>query len=269
MVATQIDEVEGLGMVDVAYNFRLNLDALLTRDEGASALKALLGDQEFQIAAKAVIASRSFGARLDRLAKILMQAGVRTVDRQMLTTRMFGAALLYGGAEFFSAKKTTVGELRDPLAQLIEILNRDENRTELLVALGAPVHTPTESGRTAHNAATRMAAERLEVLVAELQRLAQGLPEAPKAERGRPAKRDLEAVIDLLAQDYEHMTRRAFTQSWYTDEKGGRVPNSLGAQFVYEIAGFIDEKCLQDVPGATERVVAERRRTSGKSPNPT
>jgi hypothetical protein len=251
-------------MTDVAYRFRPNLDALLTRDENASALKSVAASPAFSQMAKAITATPDFAARVERVRKILNRAGASSVNVQELTKRMFCAALLYGVLEADAERKNTLHEIREPLDQVIQNLSRDENLSQVLAALGAPAHTPTADARAAHDAASAAARAQLAIALDVLKKVRNGAPEPPKLERGRPAKQRLDAVIDVLVQEWERVTETAFTQSWHTDEHGRRVPNSLGAQFVYEIIGFIDEKRLPDVPGATERIVTERHRTSGK-----
>jgi hypothetical protein len=259
-------------MADVAYTFRPNLDALLRRDECVSAIKRLLASPQFRFGVTVVIASPDFEARLDRLARILTDVGVCTVDRGALKNQLFVAGILYGTLLHFSAMKVTVDELRDPLAQAIEILKRGDNRAELLAALGAPICTPTEWGRAAHDAAAGAAAERFDFLVDGLQKLTQRLSAPPsKRRRGRPAGKppatqNLEAVVDLLAQYWEQTTGTTFTQDWVTNETGKekrkRTPTSPGATFVYEIFGFIDSGRLSKLPAVTRSIVEQR--TCGK-----
>lgn len=243
--------------------FRPQLETLLTNDETVRRLKGLFADEEFVRATRTVIARPDFAARLDRITKILLGAGAEKVDRVALSILVLNSALLYGGVSWSAQReRTTLHEAAEPIACLVEILKREANRAGILKALGAPAYVPARGAEEAHGAAVKAAEAHYAIALDALEKIARALPDPPKKERGRPRTRDLDALVDLLAQCFEEMTGKAFTQDWHTDDQGKREPIPPGAKFVYEIIEFIDSERLAELPTVTSRVVSERRRAT-------
>jgi hypothetical protein len=194
-------------MVEIAHSFRPNLDALLTHADSVSALKNVLASPELQSRLMAEMATPEFAARIEKLKIILKRAGVASVDEQKLKARMGVAACLYGLQEADAETKSTLHEAREPAAKLIEIVKRAQNRSGALRIYDAPTYTPTANATAAHDAAVRAAEARLATFLGGLEKFVSALPEPPTPDkRGRPAKEGLDAVVDVLVQDWEQMT---------------------------------------------------------------
>jgi hypothetical protein len=147
-----------------------------------------------------------------------------------------------------------------PAARVLEGLKRERNRADILSALGAPDYVPAKGWEAARDAAVKVAETQFAIAVDVLEKIARASTD-PTLNKSKPT-RDLDALIDLLAQHWQQMTGKTLTQDWITDDQGRREPVAPGASFVHEIIGFIDPARLRDVPGATRRVVKDRRATA-------
>jgi hypothetical protein len=245
-------------MVEMSYRFHPKLGALLTNGEAAWKLKELATNEEFGKAIQTGMARPDFVARLDRIEKILLRAGAKTVNRMALKSLMVMADLLYGEMPWFAerASMMTLHKAAGPIAHLLKIFKSDENRAALLHTLGGPTYVPTKAAEAAHAIELKSAQTRLDHLLHGLEEIGSKLPPPPQKER---VTRDLDALVDLLAQHFEEMTGGQFTQDWFTNNQSRREAASDGAKFVYEVVEFIDSKRLVDLPGAARRVVRDRR----------
>ena len=116
------------------------------------------------------------------------------------------------------------------------------------------------------------AARRHEMLLDLLDMTVRNAPPQPPNPTHRPSKtKHLRAAADALVDYWEYATGKRFTQDWHIGgqrEHGGdgqqRLPNTPGAEFVYEAMKLIDPECLDQLPGVTATIVRERRRTLAK-----
>jgi hypothetical protein len=236
-------------------DFRPELETLLTNDEAVRRLKGLFANEEFVRASRAVIAGPDFAARLDRIEEILLRAGAKKVDRVALQKLMLTAALLYGGMAWSAGQEPTMHEAAKPMARLLENLKR--SRTGYLQRLGAPAYVAAKGAEATHDAARKAAETRFDHLLHELEEIGGTLPDSPPETRA--PTRDFDALVDLLAQYFEQITGRPFTQDWHTDDQGRRVPNAPGVRFAWQMTEFIDKSRLSNLSGAARRVVSARR----------
>jgi hypothetical protein len=249
-------------MVEMSYRFHPKLDALLTSGEAVRQVKDQVADEEFVRAAQTAMASPDFASRVDRIEDILLRAGAKKVDRGALKSLMVMAALLYGGMASVAERDTEImremSKLAGPLASVLEGFKL--NKAAILGRLGAPLYVPARGTEAAYDAVRKAVETRFDNMYAALEEIGRGLSDPPPKKDTK--KRDLDALFDLLAHEFEKITGNAFTQDWHTNDQGQREAAAPGAQFAHEIVGFIDPERLPDVPGAMRRVVTARRNST-------
>jgi hypothetical protein len=252
----KLNDFRTAAMVDMSYKFHPKLDALLTNREAAWKLKALAANEELGRKIREGMASPGFVARLERIEEILSGAGAKKVDREAVKSRMVIASFIYATASWFAerASKATLHKAAGPIADTLKNFKSDENRAELLRRLGASINVPAKGREASHAAAVKTAQARLDDVIRALEKIG-GEPTPPPQEERRT--RDLDALVHLLAENFEELTGTRFTQDWRT-EKSRRKPLSAGAQFAFEVVEFIDSKRLAELPGSTRRVVSDR-----------
>jgi hypothetical protein len=248
------------GMVNVTYlpkeerNFRPELDRLLRTPEFARKLKESLP------AGATEVGTPEFQELIDRLSKIVSQSRGPKVStwRRKLVAHVIVAKAIYITAKDRRERDITLRAASDPLDRALEALKHEPNREDILIALGAPAHTPRKDAEPLYAAAVECAEIQRQAIIDGLEKIARASSPISASKIGRPSERDLDEFVDHLAQEWERMTRTPFKHFWYQ-----RVPKSPGCQFAYEILSYIDKGRLPDLPGATERVSKARRRTSG------
>jgi hypothetical protein len=189
----------------------------------------------------------AFDALMAELAAIARQAN-DAVDIEDLRNGV-GQAIQWYLAGWFTAdyvSKITLEEIAEPLARVIEILERQENVHPVVLELGRE----TELGY----ADIKGGAERRGALIDDLKRIA--AIERRENGRGRPERKDLHQLVHQLANEWLCLTGADFTRHW-----NGKEPKSLGAQFVHAVVTFIDPDpvTLGAVPKMMERVARERK----------
>ncbi len=206
---------------------------------------------------EALSASANLEPLLDRLETLITATAAgksfRPVDRQVLMSIVVEAALIYDGTRYLAdeASRCTFHELGEPLARVIESLKHDANRDSVFVALGAPATLALSPDQRA----VEEAVARYDVLLGDLDKIARAVPEPPaKRGPGRPARKDLLALVAHLANYWERATGECITQLWSKDE-----PISSAAQFIHAVVLFIDPQGLRSVPEMMEQIIKARR----------
>jgi hypothetical protein len=208
----------------------------------------------------ALMANGNFESLLDRLQHYLAAEREQAdflVDREVLSSIVFGAALVYEGVQLSddAASKSTFHELAALLPRVMELLTDDANYGEVLVALGAPVMLAVSPDQ----AAVKRAVEWHETIMRGLDDIARTAPAPPaKRGRGRPSNpKDLRFMVGGLADRWEAHTGHLPTQSW---REGKPVPGEARfAWFVYDVVAFIDPERLGELPKVTAKIVADWR----------
>lgn len=150
--------------------------------------------------------------------------------------------------------KRNLHELRGPLSRVIEILEHDPNRIDILFALEGNPNKP-------HFLDICRASAGYKTLLAALVKIRNAVPQPPKRRRQRPPRTDLRAFVERLANEWRVVTGKPFTRSWHKGE-----PTTPAMRFVKAVVKFTDPKSLGALPKMTEKVVSERRHLrSGKS----
>jgi hypothetical protein len=156
----------------------------------------------------------------------------------------------------------TLHEILEPAKRVIELLEDDANYGGVIVALAKP-----------DEKSVKPAARRHEVLLDFLKMIVRNAPPQSPNPAHRPSKtKHLRAAADALVDYWEYATGERFTQDWHRGaplEDGGDdhrrlLPNTPGAQFVYEAMKLIDPECLDQLPGVTAAIRRARRRTLDK-----
>jgi hypothetical protein len=173
--------------------------------------------------------------------------------REGLASRIKVAFWFYDGHQFMAEQpsKFTLHEIASPLAKVLEILQREENIDEVLIALGAPALLMASPDR---ESVDRAFAKR-EILLHLLHKIADNLPAPAKRSRGQPTARDLYQVVDWLADCWEDFAEKEFKRDWHEGK-----PATAAMAFVYAVVNVIDKARLNELPTVTKNVVADRRK---------
>jgi hypothetical protein len=196
--------------------------------------------------------------RLEKSVETETQKTFRPVDRVVLENIIVGAIAIYDGTQFLAnlASRFTLHEIVAPLAQVIKILKHEANYDAIFVALGAPAMLALSPDQ----GAVDRAVARYENLLDDLDEIARAVPPPPaKRGRGKPPAKDLRALVESLADYWERVTRRRFTQNWHKESSGPWKPTTNATAFVYDVVKFIDSKRLGALKEMTEDIVKKRR----------
>jgi hypothetical protein len=171
--------------------------------------------------------------QLDGLEKYLAKDGAKGFTRDDIFEILIKAAAIYVGHRDVENRRAHLGELLGaaPPASFLELLKHERSFVICSLAEGP---SSQEMQR---------AAERYRAIMGDLEKVAAVLPDPPPARsRGKPPNpKDLYALAAFLASQWERVTGEPFSQSWYTDDQGDRVPLAGGgAAFVHDIVKVID-----------------------------
>jgi hypothetical protein len=153
-----------------------------------------------------------------------------------------------------AASASTLHELGEPLPRVIMLLKDEDNREQLLIALGAPRPIAPMTWDERDRPAVDRAAARLRATLDALNEVSGAVPPPPTKPPHRPSKtKDLRAAVNVLAEGFERMTGEIFTEAWHKGE-----PLSRGAQFIYYAMKLIDPTRLRQLRMVTADFVRER-----------
>jgi hypothetical protein len=217
-----------------------------------------------------------FERAFDRAAAEVATAAKRSLtpaDRQALRQAISDACIKYNRSQYWAGEisRRTLHEIGTPLAKVVEILKRDENRHDLLVALGAPDRRPGVASSMVWPEGdlpeVERAAARYESTLRALDEIAHAVPSTPKRPAHRPSgTRELRSAVEILVDYWERTTRQRFTQDWHRGSRlkdggdgHGPKPSSAGARFIYNAMNLIDVQSVGKLPGVTKAIVAARR----------
>jgi len=210
----------------------------------------------------ALLASAEFEPLLRRLEIILdteRACPLTVIDRAVLEQTIITAIAVYDGTQFLAelASRSTLHQIREPLARVVEILKHEANYDDIFVALGAPVMLALSPNQRAVD----QAIERYENTLDALDDIARALPPTPaKRGPGRQPAKDLRALVEYLADYWKQVVGRPFKQDWHRESSiGPKKPTTNAAAFVYEVVKFTDASRLGAVPKMTESIVKNRR----------
>ena len=195
---------------------------------------------------------------LRRSFKIVVKAAKRSLDERELLDFAFRiknlvSAYRYAQIVTKAHSKFTLREIVCPISEVIAKLEQSENIPNVLIALGAPL---TGEFRP-DDESLQPAIAQYETLLCGLRKIRDAVPAPPAKRRGKPKAYDLYIVVNRLADIWEALTGKPFTQQWEKDE-----PISIAAQFVHAIVKVADPTCLQRLPNVMARTVTNRRKTS-------
>jgi hypothetical protein len=147
-----------------------------------------------------------------------------------------------------------VHKLRDLATRMIEILQNEESRIQIFFALDQIPEFYKLSGCPGKDGYVD---GRYEGLLTELKKLSVASPlPLQKRRRQRPARTDLRALLERLANEWRIATNKPFERNWH---KG--LPLTPAMQFVYAVVKFADPDSLAALPKMTEKIIAEARHT--------
>jgi len=209
-----------------------------------------------------LLESADYRPLLKRLENIVVsetKKSFRPVDRAVLENIIIRVIAVYDGTQFSAdmASRSTLHEIREPLARVIGILKHVANCDDIFVALGAPAMLACSPDQRAVDRAVA----RYENLLDALDEIARAVPPPPAKRRpGRQPAKDLRALVDRLADYWERATRRPFKQNWHKESSDGPwQPTTNATVFVYDAVKFIDSKRLGSLKEMTENIVEKRR----------
>jgi hypothetical protein len=199
----------------------------------------------------------AFAGLIDELAKIARDAGGKEPDTAELTQIVSGALGFFRAFSDDDFRPSPLRKYARPIADVLELLRREEHQAELISILHPTVMTAEQRHDERLRARDQeLARLRLAAMIRGLEQL-----ERPanmvrcKRERGRPGDEDLWLLVHNLASIWAAATGKPFTQLWHD-----KVSSSPGARFVEAAVRFLDPGLLPALPKMTERVVADRRR---------
>lgn len=203
------------------------------------------------------LASNEFSDLLIKIEEyISVEAGREFLlnDRSILRLKITEILMLHSGMQLTNkmASRSTLHEINEPLAKVIEILRNPANSDHVLVSLGAPFMLALSPNQTD----VETAIARFDDLLDSLNAIAENLPPQPqKRGKGRPPNDELQVLVEMLATYWVRATGKPFKQDWLNGD-----PLTNATKFVHEVIKFLDKKSLSALPKKTANIVKYYRR---------